>query len=183
MSITFQNAITGLSTIGVPLLVTTITSGTGTFTPQAATRWCKVTVVGGGGGGSGSNGGTSNSGFYLCVGGLQAAAATYWIIRASSYTYAVGAAGIGTAITGGTGGSTTFGSLTAVGGTGGPYQSVYTSSSANLSGGTMGGTGPYGVGGSVAGNGTGYGAGGGGDRSSGGNGGNGSGGLLIIEEY
>jgi hypothetical protein len=173
MSIARTNSLSQSSS-GIPLLVTRITSGTGTFTPQAATTWCKVTLVGAGG--SGATGGAA----YLEFGGSGGAVTSYWVPRSSSYTYAVGAGGVagvsGTASSGSAGGSTTFSSLTSVGGTGGNVSYINQSWKYSLAG----TSGAYGVGGTVNQSGSGYGAGGGGGASSGGAG---SSGLLIIEEY
>jgi hypothetical protein len=192
MSIARSNSLSQSSS-GIPLLVTTITSGTGTFTPQAATKWCKVTVVGAGGaGGAGGNVGGNYSNYTAGYGGPGANGAfgSFWIARATNYTYAVGAAGIAGVIasngyptTSTAGGTTTFSSLTSSGGKAGVIGSTAsTSSSAAWPIPVIAASSPYGVGGDTSTAAIGYGTGGGPGYPNG-VGTNGSSGLLIIEEY
>ena len=144
---------------GKPKQVTTYTSGTGTYTPSAPNAWCYVTLVGAGGAGAGRGGGSAG------------AVWQQWVLVAGPTSYAVGAANSG---------STTFGSITAVGGNGAGGGGAQVNGQSGQFG--SGGTGvDPGSGGSA----TGYGSGGGsgGSSSQGYQGGNGSGGLIIIQDF
>ena len=150
----------------IPTLVSTITTGSGTFTPQSGTQWMRVTLVGGGGGGSG----TAANGTFGWGGGAGGNAA-FWIKNtAAPYAYSVGVGGTAGALggtlggAGGTGGATSFGSFTVAGGCG--------ANGVN----TGGGMPPQ-----SAGYGTGYGCGGGGGTGNAGYAG--SGGFIMVEEY
>ena len=102
-----------------------ITSGTGTYTPQAGTTWLRVRKWGGGGG---SGGASSTSGTYgTSSNGSEGQYTDEWIAHTpgATYAYAVGAAGLAGnsgSGTGGTGGTTTFaGTTAAAGGVGGSF--------------------------------------------------------------
>lgn len=108
--------------------VTTVITQTGTFTPpswvSASTPLiCDVTVIGAGGGGGGSatpqSGNGGNGGQALVVNG-------YAITGAVSATIGTGGAGGAAGGAGTAGGSTIFGSITAVGGTGGQVGTAQT---------------------------------------------------------
>jgi len=117
------------------------TSGSGTYTPTAGTRYVWVRAVGGGGGGSGctSSTGNTNAG----GGGGSGGYAELWE-SATSRAYSVGAAGGGGsgAAAGSNGGATTFGTagaqISVGGGTGGTLgtQSTTTVLAAGGAGGT-----------------------------------------------
>ena len=89
--LTFPNSSTQLVAAGTPPTITVYTSGSGTYTTPANTKYLQVEMVGGGGGGTGS-GTTSGN-----LGGSSGGAGGY--IKAiispvsSSYSYAVGAGG------------------------------------------------------------------------------------------
>lgn len=102
---------------GAPRSVTNYTTGTGTFTPNAATKWLRITMAGGGGGGGGMGGGTTG----WAMAGQTAQPVVYVVPVSGAMAYAVGAAGTAGAAgsAGGDGGNTTLGSLTAQGGLGG----------------------------------------------------------------
>ncbi len=91
--------------------VTVLTSGSGTYTVPANTRWLEVKMIGGGGNGGASTGTTAGGG-----GGAGGYVEGLVTSSAASYSYAVGAAG----------GNTTFGSslFTANGGSVGTSNSV-----------------------------------------------------------
>ena len=97
-----------------------ITSGTAaTFTPQASTKSMQVFCLGGGA----SGGATNNAGlsaFAAGIGGGSGAwCSKYYDTVSGTYTYTVGAGGVGATTAGaagGVGGNTTFGALTAPGG-------------------------------------------------------------------
>lgn len=105
--------------VGVPKLVTIITSGTGTFIPLPGSTWRRERLYGGGGGGGGSHSSAIGSP------GENGATSDAWIKNDGlSKSYAVGAAGTGgtngAVPTAGTaGGSTVLGSTSAPGGAGG----------------------------------------------------------------
>lgn len=108
--------------LAIALSRTTILSGSGTYTPPVGCRAINVRMLGGGGAGGSSAGATSSGG-----GGAGGGGGGYVekLVSppASSYSYAVGAGGTAGATgnnAGGNGSDTTFGSLTAKGGTGGP---------------------------------------------------------------
>jgi hypothetical protein len=107
--------------LAIALSRTTITSGSGTYTPPVGCRAINVRMVGGGGAG-GSSAGASSSGGGGSGGGAGSSVEKLISPPASSYSYAVGAGGTAGAAgnnAGGNGVDTTFGSLTAKGGTGG----------------------------------------------------------------
>ena len=159
-----------LSELGVALMppakTTTITSGTGTFTEQASTRWLRVRGTSAGGGGGGSTGG---SGF-----GAPGQAGSYfdfWIPATGlAKSYAIGAAGtVGISSSSGgagtDGGATTFGGISVPGGVAGRASSTSTTSA-------TGQPSPF----------AGYGRGGDGGQSAGVTN-PATGGVIVIEEY
>ena len=167
----------GFSPTGKPRAKTSITSsGSGTFSGPAYDCWLLVRRCGGGGaGGSTSLPSTPQ------MGGAAAPIVEDWIQHSAgaTYSYVVGAKGVGTASgQGGDGGDTTFGSLApAPGGRGGSHWSY------------DGGSSPWGKGGvrvsgggSTGGNGAGNGSGGGGTYNNG-TGGDGAPGRLDILEF
>jgi hypothetical protein len=97
-------------------------TGSGTYVPTANCTHIKVKVWGAGGGGGGVAGAASNAG---AAGGGGSGAYSESIINSPSgggYSYSIGTGGAGGtagANTGTTGGSTTFGGITAAGGAGG----------------------------------------------------------------
>lgn len=94
-----------------------VLSGAGTYTPTAGVRAIRVQMVGGGGPGAGC--GNTNAGEATCGNGGAAGGYVDHFITSplASYAYSVGAAGVGVSGTGGSpGGNTTFGSLSANGG-------------------------------------------------------------------
>lgn len=101
--------------------VTTLTSGSGTYTVPAGVRAINVRMAGGGGGGGYARA-TTTSGAKAAGGGGQGGHfVEFWLTGLSaSYSYGVGAAGaggIGSSSTASTsGGNTTFGTFTANGG-------------------------------------------------------------------
>jgi hypothetical protein len=174
---------------GKPQQVTVYDSGTGTYTPSAANAWCYVTLVGGGGGGS--NCWSGGGGF----GGRAGATLQRWVKLAGATSYAIGAGGAA-GTPGAVGGSTTLGTLTAVGGQGGGFGPPQGATPNNGWAGIPAGEsnffgsagGNSGQGGTSA---TGYGSGGAGaiqnwtsgSQNFGGSGTAGSGGLIIIEDF
>ena len=98
-----------------------ITSGTGTYTPQAGTTWLRVRKWGGGGGSGGASSGSSTYG--ASSSGWDGQYTEEWIPHSAgdTYAWAVGAGGTaGNFGGGGAGGSTTFaGTTSATGGQGG----------------------------------------------------------------
>jgi hypothetical protein len=100
--------------------VTKFTSGSGTYNSPANCTHIRLRMWGGGGGGGGVAGNASSGG--AAGGGGSGSYIETIITNPTSYAYSVGAAGSGGAAgnnTGGTGGSSTFGSFTAGGATGG----------------------------------------------------------------
>lgn len=166
----------GLGLSAKPRYKTSITtSGSGTFTPQAGTTWLCVRRSGGGGAGGSTSLPTTPQ-----PGGAAAPIVEDWVQHSAgaTYSYAVGAKGVGvTSGIGGDGGDTTFGSLPAApGGRGGSHWSY------------DGGSSPWGKGGQrapgsgTAGAATNNGAGGGGNYNNG-TGGDGAPGRLDILEF
>lgn len=101
-------------------LVTTYLTGSGTHTPQTWTRRMRVRLLGGGAAGGGANVTGAGQASVGSAGGAGAYIEHEYTTIAGSYSYGVGAGGTGvSAGTGGSGGNTTFGALTAGGGTGG----------------------------------------------------------------
>lgn len=99
--------------------ITILTSGSGTYTPPAHCTHIRVRAWGGGGGGGGSSGAASSGG--AAGGGAGGGYCESVIDNPSSggYSYSVGSGGGGGpagANNGGTGNSTTFGSMSAGGG-------------------------------------------------------------------
>lgn len=111
----------GHSRRGKPRYATSLTSGTGTYTPQAGTTGMWVRKWGGGGGAGGATSGSSVYG--ASSGGWDGQYTEEWIAHTAGTTYAwaIGAAGTGGNFgSGGAGGSTTFaGTTSATGGQGG----------------------------------------------------------------
>ncbi len=169
----------GMSGGGFPRNITTYTSGSGTFTPQSATKYIRLTMLGGGGGG-GSLGNSGVTG--VADAGYNAMPVYVWLQKsAGSYSYSIGAGGaVNAALTGSDGGNTTFGTFTAYGGKGGWGASAGAGSNHQRPS-ESNGWGLQGTGNTAAG--TGYGAGGGGATTVSTLGGAGTGGLLIVEEY
>lgn len=93
---------------GKPARVTTLTSGSGTFTPLVTPAWARVTLVGGGAGGSAGSNGTGSTAY----GGGAGQTIVAWQRLTSSVSYSVAAS----APSATNGGVTTFGTLTAHGG-------------------------------------------------------------------
>jgi hypothetical protein len=169
--------------------ITTYSSGSGTFTPNVATLWMRVRMIGAGGGGAG--GGVNGT----TTGGGNGSATTFGSLSAGGG--AAGAAGASNGGAGGTGSGTVSGySLT--GGQGGAHL-YYSAGGLNIGGGggsggatVFGGAGMAGsagggpaTGGAGASN-TGAGGGGGGSGSSGGSimrSGAGGGSGAYVEEY
>lgn len=156
----------GFGAGAIPRKVTSLTSGTGTFTEQAGTSWLRVRMVSGGGGGGGGVGG---SGF-----GPPGQAGSYfefWLPATGvAKSYAVGAPGTvgvssSSSAPGTDGGATTFGGVSVPGGVAG--RSV---ASPNFD--ATGQPSPFG----------GYGRGGDGGQSSG-TINPPTGGLIVVEEY
>ncbi len=127
--------------------ITTLTSGSGTYTTPTGCRAIRVKAVGAGGGGGGA-GSAGGSGRAACGGGggYGGVVEDFITSPAASYTYAVGALGSGGAAgvnAGSAGGDTTFSdggslSLTAGGGAGGAGSGSTASNTQNLGG--LGGT-------------------------------------------
>lgn len=100
---------------GKPARVSTLTSGSGTFTPLVTPAWVRVTLVGGGAGGKGGSNGTASTAY----GGGAGQTIVAWQRLTSSAGYSVAASAPGGAAGGSNGtegGVTTFGTLTAHGG-------------------------------------------------------------------
>lgn len=106
----------------LPIKVTTYASGTGTHTPSNGTRQMRVRLRGGGGGGGGVAATGAGENAVAGAGGEGGYVEHFYTTVSGTYSYGVGAggsaAGTGNA-SGGTGGNTTFGALTASGGGGG----------------------------------------------------------------
>lgn len=136
---------TGLSMSGTTLnvslsdpIITVYTTGSGTHTPNASTRWMRVTLVGGGGAGGGVGNVAASEGMGSGGGGAGGCVMHFYATP-SALSYAVGAGGTGAAgSNGGAGGATTFGTLTASGGSGGDIGSTAGSWRPNGGGGAGG---------------------------------------------
>jgi hypothetical protein len=123
--------------------VTSLTSGSGTYTTPANCTHIEVHIWGGGGGGGAVAGGSGATG---AAGGGGGAGYQFILISspAATYSYSVGALGAGGtagANAGSNGGNTTFGTFTADGGLGGAgYTALITAGTAagGLGGGTSG---------------------------------------------
>lgn len=131
----FGNAVSGR------LINIRVLTSSGSYTPTAGTKKIKVTAIGGGGG-SGGLPATSSTQFSASGGGAGGSAAVT-LIDVSTLTFplsytigAGGAAGAGSPITnsGGSGGNTTFGPLTAPGGGGSTYGPLVPQGSTNITG-------------------------------------------------
>lgn len=144
------NAIVSPTGFGAVLsIVTNLASGSGTFTPGAATRTMRVECIGGGGSGGGSDGGANASA--ASGGGGGAYSSVFLTSIAASYAYSVGAGGVAPAAganPGNAGADTTFGSpsiCTAKGGAGGGAGSAAGTTNAFIAG-AAGGSAGSGVG-------------------------------------
>ena len=125
MAVVVNGNTSGVGTSGsssVPIFVATISAtGPGTYIPQAATKWLRVTLVGGGGGG-----GSANVSSVIGNGGSAGGNAVFWIQNtAPSYSYSVGVGGNAGVNTGSqlgqpgqNGGGTVFGNFSVSGGYG-----------------------------------------------------------------
>ena len=133
------------TTIPSNAVVTTYTSGSGTFVVPAGVNFLDVLVVGGGGGGGQNLGGGGGGGQVIEV-------QKYSVTPGQSISYSIGAggaAGTGTrgqsaAASGSTGGTTTFGNISALGGNLGSGADGGAGGAAR-SGGNKGGTGSGGT--------------------------------------
>jgi len=148
-------------------------TSSGTFTVPTGVTKVWVTAVGGGGGGVNREGSTS-----LAFGGFSGAYITeqVTVTPAATVSVTIGAGGAGQANTAASGGSSSFGSLTASGGSGGTKYNVSGGPTIHLNGHT--GYGIGGVGGDSAGAAAANsGAGGGGGNNNSGTGGSG---IVIV---
>lgn len=126
--------------LAIALSRTVLTSGSGTYTPPPGSRAIYVRMVPGGGAG-GSSDGAASSGGAGAGGGAGSYCEKLISPPAASYSYAVGVGGTPGAIgntVGGNGTDTTFGSLTAKGGTGGPGSGVAAATALTVAGGAGG---------------------------------------------
>lgn len=126
--------------LAISLSRTVITSGSGTYAPPPGCRAINVRMLGGGGAG-GSSAGAASSGGAGTGGGAGSYVEKLISPPSSSYSYAIGAGGTPGAagnVVGGNGVDTTFGSLTAKGGTGGPGSGAAAATALLLAGGAGG---------------------------------------------
>ena len=171
-------------------VVLTFTSGSGSFTAPEGITSVQYLVIGGGGGGGGIVSTTGGEG----VGGGGGGGAggvrsgTLSVVPFTAYTTQVGVggiAGIGESRSGGTGGASSFSTITSAGGGGGASVGFAATSGGSGGGGRLGNSGASGTGGQGNGGGNGAGGttatgaagGGGGASTAGGNGSGNSGGT------
>jgi hypothetical protein len=110
-----------------PKLITTYTSGTGTYVPTEDNARCFIRRLGAGGGGGAGNSSGAGSG-----GGAGALVDSMQRVPIAGIAYAVGAAGVGASNVVGTNGSATrVGSIAAAGGKGGTRQAASTTAGAD----------------------------------------------------
>lgn len=113
--------------------ITYLTSGSGNWSPAAATRYFIVELVGGGGAGGGCTGAASNCGLGSGGSGGGYACKKYDAPLAASYAYAVGAGGAGASnAAGNDGNNSTFDTITAAAGKGGSVLAIGTSAVTTL---------------------------------------------------
>lgn len=108
--------------------ITTLTTGSGTYTGTSASGYAYALIVGGGGGGAGNSGGTIG-------GGGRDGQVTYAIVPLTgsvSYSVGTGGAAGGGNTAGSPGTATTFGSATATFGAGGTVGSAFGNGGGNL---------------------------------------------------
>lgn len=118
-----------------------ILSGAGSYTPDEGVKKIKVTVIGAGGGSGGLP--ATNSSQYAASGGGAGGSSAVSMINTSSLSFPLsysvgvgGTAGAGSPVTnpGGNGGNTTFGNITAPGGSGSTFGAVVSQGSTAITG-------------------------------------------------
>lgn len=124
------------------LINTQVFTASGTYTPTTGTKKIRVTLTGGGGGASGCQGTNTSQTVSGAGGGAGGTAISTITSLSSSYTVTIGAGGSGSSssASGTAGGNSTFGALTASGGSAGTL---------SASGATVGGAGGAASGGSI----------------------------------